>query len=218
MLRQFALAGLAFALAGCVSISDGSDFHTPSTAEEQRAFYKYQPQVTRVMTRLRAGSYDLCPTDMKWCELKVNINASGGIGAVGIAGTVYVSLPLLDFIGSSDDELAVVLGHEWAHILLRHSGKERRLGQELAADCVGSMLAQRGGYDPLAGAKFYLRLSSAEMKTRLAYLAVGMLLDSSDVDPAVRYSRISSALGRVQAYKQDGLTLPLPAIKDACGV
>ena len=93
-------------------------------------------------------------------------------------GHVVVTDALLNFV-QSDSELAEVMGHEMAHIDLRHAVEryqyEYRLGalvelfhrlaavpysadQELDADAEGMRLAIAASYDPAAGPAFFTRL------------------------------------------------------------
>jgi predicted Zn-dependent protease len=93
-------------------------------------------------------------------------------------GQILVTDALLGFV-QSDDELAEVLGHEMAHVDLRHAVEhyqyQYRLGpivelfhrlatmpfsadQELDADAEGLRLAIAGGYDPAAGPALFARM------------------------------------------------------------
>jgi beta-barrel assembly-enhancing protease len=94
-------------------------------------------------------------------------------------GQIIVTTGMLDFV-QSDDELAMVLGHEIAHVDLRHAvGRyqyQYRLGglaelvhrlftmpfsadQELDADAEGLRLAVAAGYDRAAGPALYARMA-----------------------------------------------------------
>ena len=79
-------------------------------------------------------------------------------------GQVYVTGAMLQFV-QSDDELAAILGHEMAHVDLRHCAERyQRLSklrpwlftveygkyQELDADAAGLRLTTQAGYDPAA--------------------------------------------------------------------
>lgn len=93
-------------------------------------------------------------------------------------GQIMVTTGMMDFV-QSDSELAEVLGHEIAHIDLRHAVEryqyQYRLGglvelahrlaimpfsadQELDADAEGLRLAIAGGYDPAAAAAVFTRM------------------------------------------------------------
>ena len=93
-------------------------------------------------------------------------------------GQIVVTSGMMDFV-RSDSELAEVLGHEIAHIDLRHAVEryqyQYRLGglvelahrlatmpfsadQELDADAEGLRLAIAGGYDPAAAPALFTRM------------------------------------------------------------
>jgi len=93
-------------------------------------------------------------------------------------GQIVVTSGMMDFV-RSDSELAEVLGHEIAHIDLRHAVEryqyQYRLGslvelahrlatmpfsadQEMDADAEGLRLAIAGGYDPAAAAAVFTRM------------------------------------------------------------
>ena len=117
----------------------------------------------------------------------------------------------------SDSELAEVLGHEIAHVDLRHAVEhcqyQYRLGslvelahrlatmpfsadQELDADAEGLRLAIAGGYDPAAAAAVFTRLRARIPRAR---------------EPARRYAsgRIDAVFGR-----RDCILLPrAPAVR-----
>jgi Zn-dependent protease with chaperone function len=96
-------------------------------------------------------------------------------------GQIQVTAGMLDFV-RSDDELAEIVGHEIAHVDLRHAVEryqyQYRLGslgglvemthrvatmpfsvdQELDADAEGLRLAVAGGYNPAAASTVFARL------------------------------------------------------------
>jgi predicted Zn-dependent protease len=93
-------------------------------------------------------------------------------------GQILVTAGMLDFV-QSDDELAEILGHEIAHVDLRHAVEryqyQYRLGglfelahrlatmpfsadQELDADAEGLRLGVAAGYDPAAAVAVFARL------------------------------------------------------------
>ena len=88
-------------------------------------------------------------------------------------GQVYVTGAMLQFV-QSDDELAAILGHEMAHVDLRHCAERyQRLSklrpwlftveygkyQELDADAAGLRLTTQAGYDPAAAVALYRRFA-----------------------------------------------------------
>jgi beta-barrel assembly-enhancing protease len=101
-------------------------------------------------------------------------------------GQILVTDAMLGFV-QSDDELAEVLGHEMAHVDLRHAVEhyqyQYRLGslvelfhrlatmpfsadQELDADAEGLRLAIAGGYDPAAAPALFARMQQQFHETR----------------------------------------------------
>lgn len=70
----------------------------------------------------------------------------------------------------SDDEIAVVLGHELAHILLGHSrsGASADPSRETDADRAGLELAARAGFDIAAAPALWSRLNNALLAPGLA--------------------------------------------------
>lgn len=82
-------------------------------------------------------------------------------------GYIYVNTGLLLFV-KSEDELAMVLGHEISHIELRHTAPTLmktvlslgyRKYQEFDADDAGTRLAVAAGYKPEAALKLFQRLA-----------------------------------------------------------
>ena len=71
-----------------------------------------------------------------------------------------VTSGMMDY-ASSDDELAMVLGHEFAHLLLGHGWTLPRWrgAREAEADHLGLYLGARAGYRPAAALAFWRRLA-----------------------------------------------------------
>lgn len=66
---------------------------------------------------------------------------------------------------ANDDELALIVGHELAHVLLQHewtgsAGVLRK--RETEADILGAMLAHCAGYDVVKGAAFWRRYGAQD--------------------------------------------------------
>lgn len=74
-------------------------------------------------------------------------------------GRVYVTKGLIDK-AQNDDELALIIGHELAHVLLGHvkpgNKKDNRL-REMHADKLGMFLAMKAGYNPCKAVAVYAR-------------------------------------------------------------
>jgi predicted Zn-dependent protease len=160
--RTFAAATTAVVLAGCVTVEGTSrrQFNVLSVEQEramgEEAYAEMLAetrvvssgpmveQVNRVGARLAAATARRHPASagaMRWqfaviAEPEVNAWALPG-------GKCGVNVGLLEFV-ESDDELAVVMGHEIAHAVARHGGE--RISQSMAASIVGELAL--GGLDP----------------------------------------------------------------------
>lgn len=117
------------------------------------------------------------------CGYDVQLNPSDELNARADGRRLFISTALAGF-AASDDELAVILGHELAHHVLRHrhwsetGGAARQVneeawvteggqgGAEQQADRVGLYLAARAGYDPAAAAPFWRRFGESNWRVR----------------------------------------------------
>lgn len=111
------------------------------------------------------------------CPARVRLARSGQTNAFATARHVILTSATLDFVGS-DDELAVVLAHELAHVVLGHSDRLARDGvprgvlrgfgknaariraTEEEADRLGIRLAWAAGYNAAAAIPFWRRYYS----------------------------------------------------------
>lgn len=206
------LLALALLLAGCAG---GADLRAPSTAAEWQQFNALSVDVTRVVQPLQAKNVDLCSTSEARCSLTTNINFSSEIGAFSDRTTIYLTDDLLRFM-QNDDERAVVIGHEWGHVLLQHQalvGRVSRRELERQADCVGAILAVRAGFDAVRG---------AEALRRMSYTTQGIQHSASASREyptwGERFQSTLSAAQQATAAHQRGDPLPPPEIQRICGV
>jgi len=69
---------------------------------------------------------------------------------------------ILKFLNGNEDEIATVLGHEMAHVMLHHMLNTdptlMTIDKEGQADKMGAFFTLRAGYDICEGRKFYLQL------------------------------------------------------------
>ena len=91
------------------------------------------------------------------CWYGLSISVTHFPNAYADGRTMYVTTGLLRFV-ESDDELALVVGHELAHNLLAHATASfKRSEQE--ADYLGCYFAARAGYDIRGAAAYWGRLA-----------------------------------------------------------
>ena len=119
------------------------------------------------------------------CGYEVQLNPSDELNARADGRRLFISTALAGFT-RTDDELAIVLGHELAHHVLRHRtwdavGGEGRsendpvaLGgagtREQQADRVGLFLAARAGFDTTIGPAFWRRFGAYNWRVRYPQL------------------------------------------------
>lgn len=126
---------------------------------------------------------DLTVYPRRACGYEVQLNPSDELNARADGRRLFISTALAGF-AQSDDELAVILGHELAHHVLGHrpwntaGGSARRAnegvwqaaggrgGAEQQADRVGLYLAARAGYDPAVAAPFWRRFGESNWRVR----------------------------------------------------
>jgi len=114
------------------------------------------------------------------CKLTFRLVPRAGVGAAADGNQILLSTGLLAFV-RDDDELATVMAHRMAHLLLERPAPQAfltRLGstigrsgerapepvfdpaQERAADRVSLFLLARAGRDPAAAVRFWRRMAS----------------------------------------------------------
>jgi hypothetical protein len=96
------------------------------------------------------------------------IRRGGGINGRSLAGKITFTPAAM--VRLTEDEFALLAGHEVAHYYLGH--KSKAMANELAADRLGAELACKAGYDPIAGATLFRHLRPSRVhpssETRLA--------------------------------------------------
>lgn len=126
---------------------------------------------------------DLKVEPRRACGYEAQLDPSDELNARADGKRLFISTALAGF-AQSDDELAVILGHELAHHVLGHrpwsetGGAARRAnegvwqaeggrgGAEQQADRVGLYLAARAGYDPAVAAPFWRRFGESNWRVR----------------------------------------------------
>ena len=113
----------------------------------------------------------------------MQLNPSDELNARADGRRLFISTALAGFT-ESDDELALILGHELAHHVLRHrhwsatGGAARHANEEVwaveggegaaeqQADRVGLYLMARAGFDPAVAAPFWRRFGESNWRVR----------------------------------------------------
>ncbi|MDB5662697.1 MAG: hypothetical protein JWN59_1035 [Sphingomonas bacterium] len=156
------------------------------------------------------------------CRSGVELQPASKRNAWSDGQSVVVTTAMLETTGS-DDELAVVIGHEVAHNLLNHrarldaagvgKGLFSRIGpkakqvreSEGEADYLGIYLVARAGYDPAAGAGFWSRYGAAH--------GDGFLADATHPGWRERVAKLASTASEIAAKRAAGAPLvPTPPI------
>ena len=147
------------------------------------------------------------------CGYEVQLDPSDELNARADGRRLFISTALAGF-ADSDDELAVILGHELAHHVLRHrdwsdlgglgrsenaeAHSTRPEGDpERQADRVGLYLVARAGYDPAVAAPFWRRFGASNWRVRYPQLA-----HASAETRARRLEEVNAEIGRLVAAKQ----------------
>lgn len=138
---------------------------------------------TAVSVQRDGERLDLTVHPRRACGYEVQLDPSDELNARADGRRLFISTALAGF-AQSDDELAVILGHELAHHVLGHrpwnaaGGAARRAnegvwraeggrgGAEQQADRVGLYLAARAGYDPAVAAPFWRRFGESNWRVR----------------------------------------------------
>lgn len=97
------------------------------------------------------------------CAARIYVDTANSLKAYSDGVDVVLTARIVDFT-RSDDELAVIAGHELGHTIARDGaggdGKGWRRGMEDRADAVGTDLAACAGYDAKTGAQVWPRWQS----------------------------------------------------------
>jgi beta-barrel assembly-enhancing protease len=125
------------------------------------------------------------------CASRVQIIAGKSINAGADGQYVQINSRMLDFV-QSDDELAVIVGHELAHNIRRHKALKTKSKQaEYEADALGAWLVARAGYDVNAILKFWTRF---EDRTN-----AGIFADGTHPPKKKRLAAIAAVVADIEA-------------------
>jgi beta-barrel assembly-enhancing protease len=138
-------------------------------------------------------------TGDRGCASRVQIVAGSSINAQADGQYVQINAAMLDF-AASDDELAVIVGHELAHNILRHIATKMPSKQaEFQADRLGVWLMARAGYDVDAVVPFWTRF---EKRTN-----AGIFADGTHPSPKKRIAAVAKAVAELKAQRAAGRPL-----------
>jgi len=96
---------------------------------------------------------------------KLVLNPSSQVNAHAKGLSIEINRGLLNYM-RSDSEIALVLGHELAHVTLHHLGSNYK--NEFAADKLGAHYMQHAGYNKCSGAKYFYRMNHGKGDTHPA--------------------------------------------------
>jgi predicted Zn-dependent protease len=131
--------------AGQVEQSAGQQYHQllQQAAEKNALAPKEHPQLQRlrqIARKIIPLSYDWNPRARDW-KWEVNLIGSKQVNAFCMpGGKIAFYTGILDRLDLSDDEVAMVMGHEIAHALREHA--RERMGKSAATNIGASLLTQ----------------------------------------------------------------------------
>ena len=161
-----------------------------------------QPTVKLRIARAGAAR-DVTLTGQSGCASRVQIIAGKSINAGADGRYVQINARMIEFV-ASDDELAVIMGHELAHNVLRHIALKTPSKQaEYEADRLGVWLMARAGYDVDAVVPFWTRF---EKRTN-----AGIFADGTHPSPKKRVAAVAKAVAELKAQRAAGKPLIPPA-------
>lgn len=123
---------------------------------------------TRLSIRRGAAELDLTLTPERGCGYSFLADPSPVLGASAFDDQIQVTTAMTAYAGT-DGDLAVVVGHEFAHAVLQHPAERRGTGgrlpwrteaREREADRVSLYLIARAGYDAGRAPVFWRRMSA----------------------------------------------------------
>lgn len=141
-------------------------------------------RVQRVAAKIMSQARQVCPEVLDKpftaCSYTVSILEKDDVNAFADGQRIGINLGMLRFI-ESDDELAVVIGHEVAHNMLSHS--QKKMGGALLGALLDAAIASQGvntgGAFQQAGAMAYSKEYEAEADYLGLYLAARAGFDAT---------------------------------------
>ncbi len=109
-----------------------------------------------------------------WITPTLEYSPSEEVNAYSDGHKVVLYQGILDYV-KTDEEMALIISHEVAHIKLWHVSSTPK--NEYAADALGGVFMKRAGYDICTGAQYFKRRNSPNSETHpagiLRYQALG---------------------------------------------
>lgn len=177
---------------GGVALAEGSRTGPPRYAGLAANIAKLDDALSKgptVLTVQRGDArLDITVTPRRACGYEVQLNPSDELGAQADGRRLFISTAMARF-AASDDELAIILGHELAHNVLGHHSWSETGGagrtvverdceqkvcggdKERQADRTGLYLLARAGYQPGVAAPFWRRLGESSWAMRFPGLS-----------------------------------------------
>lgn len=182
---------LLILLAGCAPTNG---VFRPETPEQWQAVNGQIGRINPLLARLGEGSADLCAVRRAGCPIRAIVGVGRFYAGMNPEHQAILMTDDLARYLRNDDELLLVLGHEWAHLLLRHGYGASTPSKETAADCAGTLLAKRAGADIPRGALVMKRLQGTSAGLMRAVFDAGTHPDFN-----TRYLRIRSVAANAPA-------------------
>lgn len=165
---RLAAVGAALVLWGCAGVPPRvSSVGPPVSAEaESRVLALFQERASQFRQaaeqRVRAVGGRLLAVMEPGRRVSFQLLDSNDVNAYARDDTVHVTLGLLRFV-QSDDELALVVGHELGHLVAFQPASAGHLSaadHERVADHYGLIGLHRAGYDILAACELWRRMAT----------------------------------------------------------
>jgi hypothetical protein len=207
---------------------NGEDIATGTTDRHLQA--TWQTGAPLALKVLRGGEEkEIVIRPERHCKTPLGIVRSDTVNAWAKDGAIYVTTGLLGF-ARTDEELALILGHEMAHLILGHLDKQNRnafwgalLGGlfgvgtaqagaqqamlahsqdfEREADYLGIILAARAGYDIREAPQVWRRMAA------LHPAAIHAAQGGSHPSTVERFVALEAAVKEIEAKRAAGLPL-----------
>lgn len=142
---------------------------SPGEITDQQRLARLQP----VADRLFAAAAPLCRPQGVDCRLPIRLEESVVLNAHANSRFLSISRPMVD-LTADDHQLALVLGHELAHVVMGHTIRDfgaqlsrafdhgRDKNDERQADYVGLYLTVRAGFDASRAITLWRRMGTVQ--------------------------------------------------------